>query len=94
MMVVVFGTFDIDIDLDTIYEYGNALARILMATSPILLIGYILLTANEGEEIEKGKLAFSKTCIDVHEPRVMEKKGRMNIKNDIKNSRDRSRGKY
>ena len=37
-MVVVFG-IDIDIDLDTIYEYGNALARILMAISPILLIG-------------------------------------------------------
>ena len=46
------------------------------------------------KKLKKGKLAFSKTCIDVHEPRVMEKKGRMNIKNDIKNSRDRSRGKY
>jgi hypothetical protein len=60
-MVVVFG-IDIDIDLDTIYEYGNALLRILMATSPILIIGYILFTANEGEEIEKEKLAYSKTC--------------------------------
>ena len=60
-MVVAFG-IDIDIDLDKIYEYGNALARILMATSPILIIGYILLTANEGEEIEKEKLAYSKTC--------------------------------
>ena len=60
-MVVAFG-IDIDIDLDTIYDYGNALSRILMATSPILIIGYILLTANEGEEIEKEKLAYSKTC--------------------------------
>ena len=60
-MVVVFG-IDIDIDFDTIYEYGYALSRILMATSPILIIGYILLTANEGEEIEKEKLAYSKTC--------------------------------
>ena len=60
-MVVVFG-IDIDIDFDTMYEYGYALSRILMATSPILIIGYILLTANEGEEIEKEKLAYSKTC--------------------------------
>jgi hypothetical protein len=52
----------VDIDLDTIYEYGNALLRVLIATSPILIIGYILFTANEGEEIEKEKLAYSKTC--------------------------------
>ena len=60
-MVVVFG-IDIDIDFDTIYEYGYALSRVLIATSPILIIGYILFTANEGEEIEKEKLAYSKTC--------------------------------
>jgi hypothetical protein len=55
---------DTDIDtIDTIYEYCNSLLRILIATSPILIIGYILLfTSNEGEEIEKEKLAYSKTC--------------------------------
>ena len=83
-MVVAFG-IDIDIDLDTIYKYGNALLRILMATSPILIIWYNLLT--DIRLLPSATTltlllaacycsAYSKTCKKHYQSRVVKKKNR------------------
>ena len=45
---------------ETLLEYGNTLARLVVATSPILIIAYILITAREDDEEEKCKLENSK----------------------------------
>jgi len=57
-------TFDyFDLDFDTIYyDYLNPLGKLLFALSPILFIGFVLINSSEGEEEEKKKLAYSKTC--------------------------------
>jgi len=45
---------------ETLLGYGDTLARLAVGISPILFIGYILLTAREDEEEEKCKLENSK----------------------------------
>ena len=48
------------LDADTLVEYANIILRITLATSPILVIAFILMTAREDEEEEKAKLESSK----------------------------------
>ena len=46
----------------TFLEYANVIIRVLLATSPIILIGYILITAREDEEEEQAKREHRKKC--------------------------------
>ena len=79
-MVVVFGM--IDIDLDTKYEYGDALLCILMATSPMLIVGNILLTAKER------RLAYSERCKKTINKKERKRAGR--VRNRGKNTKKRA----
>jgi len=56
-------TFDLDLDFDTIYyDYLIPGGKLLFALSPIIFIAVVLIQSSEGEEEEKKKLAYGKTC--------------------------------
>ena len=47
-------------EIETIKEYADIFFRVTLATSPILIIAYVLITAREDEEEEKAKLEEAK----------------------------------
>ncbi len=47
-------------DFDLMKEYLDVTIRVTLACSPILIIAYILLTANDDEEEEKAKRELAK----------------------------------
>ena len=47
-------------DVETFKEYANVFFRVTLATSPILIIAYILMTAREDDEEENAKLEIAK----------------------------------
>ena len=49
--------------METILENTKNVIKILIATSPILLIGFILFTVREDEEEEQAKREHTKKCV-------------------------------
>ena len=49
--------------METILENTKKVIKILVATSPILLIGFVLFTAREDEEEEQAKREHKKKCV-------------------------------
>ena len=49
--------------METILENTKNVIKILIATSPILLIGFILFTVREDEEEEQAKREHKKKCV-------------------------------
>lgn len=47
-------------ELETTGDYANAIFRLTMAFSPLIIIGFILFTAREDEEEEQRKLEEAK----------------------------------
>ena len=50
----------VEIQVETLVEYANNAFRIMLATSPILVIAFVLMMAREDEDEEKLKLEKSK----------------------------------